>query len=56
MKVPRINKFSLVFHPALWLALALAVVSTSCATTGGNSSYSTGGSGPVKGGTLLMQH
>lgn len=55
MKSPRANKFRLVFHPVFWLALALALVSTSCATTGGSNSYGAASSGTVKDATLLMR-
>ena len=51
MQPLRLNKL----HPAFWLALALAVIATSCATTSGNHPVTNSGE-PVKGATLLMQH
>jgi hypothetical protein len=37
------------------MAIALAIITTSCASTDANAPFSTGSSQPVKGATLLMQ-
>ena len=44
------------FHPTFWLAVALAVIATSCATTGSNQATTDGSGFPLKGGQLLIQH
>ena len=41
---------------AVGLAVLLAVITTSCATSGGSYRTGAGSSEPVKGATLLMQH
>jgi hypothetical protein len=48
MKAPPINKI----HPAFWLAIVLAVITTSCAT---NVIRPAGSNEQVKGATLLIQ-
>lgn len=52
MRLPPVVKF----HPMLWLAIALAIVTTSCASTHVGRSVNAGNSEPVKGATLLMDH
>jgi hypothetical protein len=52
MEAPRSNKV----HPVFWLAILLAVVTTSCAVTNASRPVSAGNSEPVKGATLLMDH
>jgi hypothetical protein len=52
MQLQPLNKF----HPTFWLAILLAVIATSCATTSGNHPVSADSSGSVKGATLLMDH
>ncbi len=52
MRLPPIVKL----HPVLWLALALAIFTTSCASTHVGRPMNAGNSEPVKGATLLMDH
>ncbi len=52
MQLPPVVKL----HPALWLAIALAIVTTSCSSTHVSRSVNTGSGDPVKGATLLMDH
>lgn len=52
LETPRPNKL----HPVFWLAILLAMVTTSCAVTTANRPASAGSSEPVKGATLLMDH
>lgn len=43
------------FRPALWLALLLPLVATSCTTTSVGRRPSTGGTEMIKGGQLMME-
>ncbi len=53
LHTPRVNKR----HPVLWLAIALAVITSSCAAIPpGSHPINLRGSEPVKGATQLMQH
>lgn len=52
MPAPRMIKLS----RAAVLAVLLAVLTTSCATTNGSHPFSAGSNEPVKGATLLMNH
>lgn len=52
LETPPANKL----HPVFWLAILLAIVTTSCAVTTVDRPVSTGGREPVKGATLLMDH
>jgi hypothetical protein len=52
LETPRANKL----HPVFWLAILLAIVTTSCTVTNASRPVSTGSSEPVKGATLLMDH
>lgn len=53
LQTPRVNKR----HPVLLLAIALAVITSSCAAIPpGSHPINLRGSEPVKGATLLMQH
>lgn len=52
LETPRANKV----HPVFWLAILLAIVTTSCAVTNAGRPVSAGSSEPVKGATLLMDH
>lgn len=53
MQRPRISEL----RPVFWLAIALAIISTSCAAIPpGRHAVNFGRSEPVKGATLLMDH
>ena len=52
MQLPIVSKLHFIF----WLAIVLAIVTTSCAVTNANRPVNAGNSEPVKGATLLMDH
>lgn len=53
LRMPRVAKL----QPVLWLAVVLAVITSSCATIPpGSHPVNLRGSEPVKGATQLMQH
>jgi hypothetical protein len=53
MQLPLVGKL----HPVFWLVIVLAAVTASCMTIPpGSRSVNLGRSGPVKGGSQLMDH